>query len=140
MSHIVQGKSQIVDIECLRAALDAMGLKLQVGGKPRYYYSGSTVYGDEAIECDYVVPLPGRYDLGLKKQTDGSYSFVCDSELLSGSYGRGSEGRALLGENASKLINEYVYAAAQMDAAISGEVVTREMGADGTQYIYMDRY
>ncbi len=140
MSHIVQGQSQITDIECLRIALAAMGLTLQVGGKPRYYYTGDTHYGNEAIECDYVVPLPGRYDLGLKRQENGTYSFICDSELLSGSFGRGKEGRTLLGENAGKLINEYVYAAAQMDAAVSGAVVTREMSPDGTQYIYMDQY
>src|SRR5712691_10360994 len=123
MSHIVQGKSQVTDIECLRIALAAMGLTLQVGGRPRFYFSGNDMYDKESIECDYVVPLPGRYDLGLKRQAEGSYNFVCDSELLSGNFGRGKEGRTLLGENASKLINEYVYAAAQMDAAVTGEVV-----------------
>jgi len=140
MSHIVKGNSQITDIDVLRVALQNMGLTLKVGGKPRYYYTDAKMYNDEAPECDYVVSLPGKYDLGLKRndQTQ-SYDFVCDSELLSGSFGRDSEGRKILGENASKLMNEYVWAAAQQEAGINNFVASREMDGD-EQVIYLQRY
>ncbi len=134
MSHLASIKSQIVDIDCLRRALEKMGLTLQVGGRPRFYNSGR----EADIECDYLVPLPGRYDLGLKRKGEG-YEFVCDSELMSGSFGRGSEGRAILGENAGRLMDQYVQAVAENQAAMGNYTLSQEV-IDGETFYYLDRY
>jgi hypothetical protein len=77
--------------------------------KPRYYYSQAQFAGragystNESEVCDYVVELPGKYDLGIKQNPDGTWKLVCDGELLSGNYGRGSEGRKIVGENGINL-------------------------------------
>jgi len=137
MSHLVKGQSKITDIDVLRQALQNMGLGLRNGGRPRFYYDQS----EAGIDCDYVVPLPGKYDLGLKmNESTGTYDMVCDSELLSGSYGRGSEGRKILGENAEKLVNEYAWVAAQQEAAQNNYAAARSYEADGTQVIILERY
>lgn len=96
-------RASIKSPEQLERALSHLGWVVNEHAKPRYYYSGDARYGNEAEECDYVVELPGKYDLGIKRDPDGSWRFVCDSELLTGDFGRGSQGRKIVGDNAVNL-------------------------------------
>jgi len=120
-------KTEINDIEALEQACRDMGLTLEVGGEVRYY-SGST-------PADYTIKLPGRYDLGFKQQADGSFSYVCDSELLSGNFGRGGEGRALIGENGELLMQRYATAKLKHVLARKGRRVTSVREENGVQYV-----
>jgi phage tail tube protein FII len=103
MSHIVKTTAEIKSREQLERALSSLGWTVNEHATPRYYYTGTGVYGHESEVCDYVVELPGKYDLGIKQNPDGTWKFVCDSELLRGNYGRSSQGRAIVGEEAVNL-------------------------------------
>jgi hypothetical protein len=102
MSHIVSvapNNELITDIPAFKRAVESLGLTLDGAGNARYYGGG--------IACDYVVKLPGRYDLGLKASGIG-YTFTGDSELFKGVYGSQDPGRQLIGqENASILMQRY---------------------------------
>lgn len=108
MSQIitVQPEERITDIEALRTAAKDLNLELQQHGQVRYYYGTKS--------ADYVLKLPGKYDLGFVKQPDGSYQFLADNELVGGrvssdGYGRGDQGRKILGENCQNLYQRYRY-------------------------------
>ena len=104
-----------------------MGLTLERGGDVRYY-SGTT-------PADYVIKLPGRYDLGFKQQADGSFAYVCDSELLSGNFGRGGEGRARIGEQGETLAQYYATAKLKHVLARKGRRITSVREENGVQYV-----
>lgn len=107
MSHIVRSKSEIRKLNYAKAAAIRLGLQVEENAVPRYYYTGSGTYGNEAKVCDLVIKLPGKYDLGIKADGKGGYIYECDSELLSGSFGQRDAGRQLLGDNAAKLMLTY---------------------------------
>ena len=129
MSHIVEVKCAVENLDALVMAAERMGLTVVRDAEPRYY--GTGFGGTESKRCELVIQLPGRYDLGVKRQADGSYGWVCDGELLSGSYGAGSPGRKLLGENAELLLGQYAAAQTElmlMEAGVSFTRVTRDDG------------
>jgi hypothetical protein len=106
MSQLVSVDTQITCIDSLREAAASLGLALTEGGEARYYG------GKTSGPCDYVIKLPGKYDLGFRQQADGSYALVADNELLGGrsgsdNYGRNDPGRKLLGEDARHLRRAY---------------------------------
>lgn len=103
MSHIVRSKSEIKNLAYAKAAAQRLGLTVEENVKPRYY----NPMGTESSVCELVIKLPGKYDLGLKADGKGGYVYECDSELLSGSYGRNDAGRQLLGDNAAALMLTY---------------------------------
>lgn len=131
MSHITEVRTVLKDGQAIEDAAKALGVDLSQNAKPRYY--GSTYGGSESKPCDYVLKLPGKYDLGLKKSADGTYAFVCDNELLSGSYGQNDASRKFLGEDASRFRQEYAAAvamrAAKRKAGVSAFRTNREDGA-----------
>lgn len=129
MSHLVDVKTQLKNIEALKLACQALGVELHQGGRARFYSGHSE-------ECDYLINLPGRYDLGFKRQTDDTYAFVCDEELIGGphgtdGYGRGDAGRKIIGENASRLRQAYSYGMLQLEARRKGLSISKTTLQDG---------
>lgn len=118
MSHLTTIRTAFVNREALFAAGEALGHPLIEGGQARYY---SGLSG----ECDLLMKLPGRYDLGFKREDDGKFAAVCDSEVLTGSYGRSDAARQILGENLARFKQEYAAAVAQQFARKSGFAYSR---------------
>ena len=134
MSHIVRTTANIEDIAQLRRAALILGVPIVENATPRYYYTGAAgAIGHEAEVCDLVLKLPGRYDLGVKIE-NGKARFVCDSELLHGNYGRGSEGRRIVGEDAVNLYTAYEEAGVQLMCEREGLTYSRVVEGDAIAY------
>ncbi len=118
MSHLSTVKTAIKNIQALRDAAKALGLELQIGGQVRGY--GGTLYK----ETDCMIKLPGPFDLGFRKQADGSYAMESDGGLMEGWYGS-EVGMAKIGRNAGRLRQEYSFAVLQAEARRSGRTVQR---------------
>lgn len=117
-------KCHLSDLEALREAVEALGQRLQEGGRVRFW-------GGLSEPCDWVVPLPGRYDVGFRQEGQ-TFVVVADSEVLSP---RGSqlarEAVGILGPGLKRLYQEYAYHKLARDQAILGRTVTRETLPDG---------
>ena len=136
MSHIVQVKTEFNDPDALRAAVDACaelaGVDVTLGGagKVRFYFEGTL---DEDNRADYVIKLPGRYDIGFKQNADGTLTVISDSEALSGHYRRGDDASRILGENLGLLRQEYTHAKMMAMCSARGQVMQRgERQKDGS--------
>lgn len=70
MSHFTKVSAEIRDMEALQNALRSMNLSLTHNDRCRYYY------GAEIKEN--VVRLPGKYDMALEENANGSYSINAD--------------------------------------------------------------
>ena len=127
MSHLTTVHTQIRSIEALQLACAALGVSLTQGGRARFYAGHSEA-------CDYVITLPGRYDLGLTyQQASGTYAFVADAELLEGPvHARNQPGRQILGERGQRLRQEYAYAVFQLEARRKGLQLARQVQPNGT--------
>ncbi len=121
--------TEIKDIKAAEDAAKALGCSVEHDTKPRYY--GSAYGGSESKSCDLVIKMPGKYDLGLKKNAAGAYDFVCDNELLAGSFGRSDKSRQLLGDNAARFKQEYAAAVAMRLGAKKNVATFRKVRADG---------
>lgn len=82
MSHTTTLKGiKIVDIAALEEAVEYIanveGKKVSLlrNTRPRMYSR------EQEVMCDYVVKLPGPYDVGFERQSDGSYAPLFDSYL-----------------------------------------------------------
>ena len=78
MSHVTKLAGVVItDIGAVRAAvqeLNSLGVTVGIAEnqKPR-------VHGYDSVEkCDYVLTLPGAYDVGLKRNAEGNYEPVLD--------------------------------------------------------------
>lgn len=84
-------------------------------------------YPGQPDKCSAKIEMPGRHDVGLIKNEDGSYSPVFDpyrmSTELKSPYGRNYIGSAL---------QEYALQEAEYQAAQNGMSVTRILGEKGT--------
>ncbi len=119
MSHLATVTTTIRDIQALRDAAKALGLELLTGGRVRGY--GGTLY----LETDYMIKLPGPFDIGFRKQTDGTYAMECDGGLLQGWYDS-ERGMEKIGRNAGRLRQEYAFAILQAEARRKGRTVQRQ--------------
>lgn len=79
MSHTTKLKSLVIqDVAAIHSAvadLQASGIKchLDEDARPRMYYS------DQGKNCDYVLVLEDcKYDLGLERQDDGTFTPIFD--------------------------------------------------------------
>lgn len=126
MSHIVTGKAKLKDVDALERAVAELNklhnnqVKLLRNACPRYFYG-------EGPQCDFVIKLPGRYDLGIRLNKQGEYELVADNELMGGqygsdNYGRGDAGRKILGEDCRELLKQYYIQKALMEAEAQGYV------------------
>ena len=130
MSHIVEHVALVEDLGLLEAAAIRMGLTVKHNAEPRYY--GTAWGGNESKQCELVICLPGKYDLGVKRYDDGHYGWVCDSELLSGSFGLSDLGRKLLGTNAENLMTAYEEVKLEDELMKAGVSFIRLVDPDGT--------
>ena len=71
MSHFTEIKTQVKDIEALRAACKEMGLTVQERAAARGYAGNQT-------KGDYVIQLKGPYDIALNKKADQTYGITAD--------------------------------------------------------------
>lgn len=108
MSHFTTIKTEIRDIEAMRAAVARMGFELKKDAECRYFY------GTE--KKDYVLVLPGKYDAALEKQDNGSY-------LLTADFFKGYVLNCI-GENGNKLLQAYAVEKAKLEARKRGFSVT----------------
>lgn len=128
MSHITNVRTEITDEAAVRAVAAAWGCTVEASAVPRYY---STAWGgQEAAVCDLVVRLPGKYDLGLMLQADGTYKAMCDTELLNGSFGRNDSGRLLCGTNLDQFMQ--AYAVKRVEAHVAMSPTLTMMGVETT--------
>ena len=119
MSHLSTVTTKIKDIQALREAAKALGLELKTCGRVRGY--GGVLYK----ETDYMIVLPGPFDLGFRKQSDGTYAMECDEGLMQGWYDS-EAGMTKIGRNAGKLKTEYAYAILQAEARRRGRQIQRQ--------------
>jgi len=73
MSHFTKVKTQINDLVCLKKALD------QLGWKYKHAEEGVEVRGwrGQTTKAEIAVDM-GKYDVGVVKQADGTYSLEAD--------------------------------------------------------------
>lgn len=126
MSHLTTLKTIFNDVDSLRAAVESFGLKLEEGGECRYFSGRPRV--------DYLVKLPGNYDVGFKHEADGSLNIMCDSEMYKPTIynGQKSEAYARWGEGFQKLSAEYNAQRITSMYRRKGYSVSREQRQDGT--------
>ena len=71
MSHFATIKTQIKDINALKAACNELGLTVAENSEARGY-------NDNRQHGDYVVRLKGPYDIAVNRQQDGTYGLTTD--------------------------------------------------------------
>ncbi len=71
MSHFTTIKTQIRDIEALRAACTELGLVLLQNADARGYYT-------QKQHGDYVIRLKGPYDIAVSRQSDDTFGLTTD--------------------------------------------------------------
>ncbi len=109
MSHFSVIKSEIVDIESLQSAVEKMGFKLEENGSCRYFYG--------TVQTDFVIKLPGKYDIGLTKH-NGKYTIKAD--LYNG------EVEKYIGSNGDILLQQYAIEKAKLEGRKRGFSVSEE--------------
>ena len=129
MSHLVNIKTQIKNMECVKRAAEYLAAQDNVqvtfieGGTPRFWG------GQQNRRADYTLNLPGKYDLGFKQSADGeTYEFMCEAYLLTGQDRLGSQ---LIGHNGDRLLQEYAFQEIAYQHELRGESVERSVNASG---------
>ena len=116
VSHFTTIKTEIKDIEALRAAVAELGLKLESNAEARGY-AGNKLKGD------HVVRLQGPYDVAVNRQPNGSHGLTCD-------WWDGHVAREV-GENYGKLLQLYGVHKAMREARRKGHIVQRRAQPNG---------
>lgn len=116
MSHFTTIKTEIKDIEALRAACAEMGLSLAENAEARGYGSNRT-------RAEYVVRLKGPYDIALNKNKEGSYALTADWW--------GGHVEREVGSQAGRLLQLYGVHKATREARRRGYTVQRQGLKDG---------
>jgi hypothetical protein len=126
MSHLTTIKTQYNDVDTLREAVETFGLELTQGGNCRYFS------GKPAV--DWLVTLPGNYDVGFKQEADGSLSVMCDSELFKPTIYNGQKSVAYekWGDKFERLTGEYNAIRITNIYRRKGHSVSRETRQDGS--------
>ena len=71
MSHFTTIKTQIKDIEALRAAIKEMRLELVSNATARGF-------ADNTLKGEYVIKLKGPYDIAVNQQPDRTFGLTTD--------------------------------------------------------------
>ncbi len=122
MSHQVEIKVQITDLEALRVACRELKLELKTGqGLKARTYNGN-------ISADAVIVLPSAYDVALHRQKDGTYKMEVDFYK---SYSATSKAADFIGENGGMLKQRYGICKAEMSARKLGFNTTRQTLKNG---------
>jgi hypothetical protein len=126
MSHMAQVKTKIRDEAAILAAAKALGIPVERNTGARFFSGTSEM-------CDFVLKLNGWYDLGLKRQPDGTYSLIADEELIDPERycSRSVEGTKMIGKGAGRFKQEYAYAVLQAQARRKGQRLVRQDLSNG---------
>lgn len=139
MSHVADVDIKIKDLEAAALAAKAVGGELKLGQKTHKWYGqfmNDWNSQDAAAKrrdpktfgkCDHAITFPGiDYEIGLCKETDGSFTAVYDN------WGSGKKiADACGGLKLPKLKDEYAAAVSTRMLARRGFRVTRTTGAKG---------
>jgi hypothetical protein len=117
MSHFTTIKTQIKDIEALRAGCSELGLTVLAGTKARGY-AGNDLAGA------YVIQLKGPYDIAVNQDQNGSFALTCD-------WWAGHVEKEV-GTNFGKLLQLYGVHKATREARRQGCLVQRKQQKDGS--------
>ena len=110
MSHFTTIRTQIRDVEALRAASSELGLELLQNAEARGFYT-------ETQKGEYVIRLKGPYDIAANRLPDGTLSMTTD--WFAGEVERE------VGPDYGKLIQLYGVHKATMEARKKGWTVQR---------------
>jgi hypothetical protein len=123
MSHWTTIKTQVRDVDALRAACRELKLELKGKGLARGYAGNNQ-------EFDLVIPMPDcPYDIGLKRETGGGYSLHTDWYVP---YNRqGKNVVDYVGAEFKRLVQLYGVHKATIEARKKGLQVQRMSGANG---------
>ena len=111
MSHFTTIRTQIRDVDALRAACSELGLDLLQNAEARGYYTQTT-------KGEYVIRLHGPYDIALNRQDRNDFTLTTDW------YNNHVE--AEVGVNYGKLIQLYGVHKATIEARKKGWTVQRK--------------
>jgi hypothetical protein len=116
MSHFTTIKTQIKDINALRAACDELGFPVLQDAEARGYASNR-------IRGDYIIQLKGPYDVAVQRQTGATYGLTAD--LWNGHV------EQEVGPGYGKLLQLYGVHKAFAEARKKGHLVSRSQRRDG---------
>ena len=136
MSHITRIEISVKDLQALKQACKDLGLEF-VDGQTHYRWF-SRFMGDTELpqgmkesdlgKCHHAIRIPNdstAYELGVRKQKDGSYQLVYD-------YWQGGFGlENVIGKGAQKLVQSYAAAVTTNLYKKQGFRVTKSVTKDG---------
>lgn len=114
MSHVVEMKATISNLNALWAAAEQLGMKVVTKKTYKKYYEGAPG------ECDYALAIPENrqaYEIGVKLQADGTYKLLWDP--YNGGYGL----QNIIGASGTVLVDEYSAQFIYQQAAELGHVI-----------------
>ena len=117
MSHFTTIKTQIKDIEALRAACQELGL-------PLLQKTDARGFGGNKLAGDYTIQLKGPFDIAVQKQKDSSFGFT--SDLWAGHVEKE------VGKGYGRLLQLYAVHKATREARKKGHFVSRSTKQDGS--------
>lgn len=128
MSHnITMDGVQIRDLNTLGQVVKELSCGQATLDQTATYFR---TYRGQPDKCDAAIKMPGKHDIGLKKNADGSYTPVFDPYNMSpifradaAPYGEGHIG---------KLMQEYALREAEYEAAQQGYSTQRIPAENGT--------
>ena len=104
MSHFTKITAEIKDLEALRKAVSNMNLRLESNTGCRYYYGTK--------RREHVIKLPGRYDVAVESNGDGTYDL--DADFYGGHVER------IIGHNGEELLKQYTIEKLKIEAKKHG--------------------
>ncbi len=128
MSHLAETVTEIKDERTLRETIEATGAQIREGGVARFYR------GQTSGPVDFRVEFPDGYDVGFKRNVDGTVSLVHDSEVPKAQTYKGtpSDAAKLWGTGFKTLHGEYNARLISQHYRQKGYMVQRgETRADG---------
>jgi hypothetical protein len=144
MSHVDKIKLKATDLECIKRALEALGLVVEEAEKYKWYgrYMGdspllSGYTANDLGKCSYKAYIPGKpeaYEVGIALSKSGEgYDILWDSWL--GGHGLVDK----IGENGINFVREYAAQVAEKDYRREGYTPLRRWVDDRLE-IYAEVY
>lgn len=123
MSHFTKLTAEIKDLEVLTSAVQKMGFSIAQNADCRYFY------GKE--KRDFVIKLPGRYDVAVNRENSNKYSLEAD--FFAGEVSK------YLGSNCNILMQQYSAEKVKIEAFQRGLNVTEESTLESTKLTLTDQ-
>ena len=116
MSHFSKVKSEIKDLEALEEAARKMGFQVARNAPCRYYYGSR--------RKDFVIKLPGSYDVAITKSEGDSYAIEAD--FFAGHVAK------YVGKNGDLLLQQYAIEKVKIEAFQKGLTVEETQEGNAT--------